>query len=116
MRDLTSYAGAIAPGVGHKQMTEKVLIEWASAEAIFIKRKPKRTTMWVIFASPQQFKSLEKRYIDKKGSVTKVRSDIARFFTRGEAVDFAKERKIELTQIHYVGPEDFTEFEMQHGN
>ncbi len=81
-----------------------------------MKRKPKRTTMWVIFASPQQFKSLEKRYIDKKGSVTKLRSDIARFFTRGEAVDFAKERKIQLTVIRYIGQEDFTEFEMLHGN
>ncbi|MGZ9242405.1 MAG: hypothetical protein ACXW6K_18145 [Candidatus Binatia bacterium] len=64
--------------------------------------------MWVIFASPQQFKSLEKRYIDKKGSVTKLRSDTARFFTRGEAVDFTKERKIELAQIRYFGPQDFT--------
>jgi hypothetical protein len=78
-----------------------------------MKRKPKRTAMWVIFASPQQFKG-PNRYIDSSGSVTHIATLAAKFYSRDEAAEFAKKKNIELTEICYIGREDFTEREIQH--
>ena len=77
-------------------------------------RKPK--TLWVIFAGPQQHGGPGTRYIAKDGTVTGIKSRAAKFYSHGEAVEFAQHKKIKLTATRYIGQEDFTDFEIEMRN
>jgi hypothetical protein len=81
--------------------------------AVSPKRK-KKQTLFVIFAGPQQFGRPGTQYIAKDGSRTGIKARAAKFYSHQEAVNFAKNGKIELTAITYIGQEDFTDFEIQH--
>jgi hypothetical protein len=71
--------------------------------------------MFVIFAGPQQHGSPGTRYIATNGETTDIKSRAAKFHSFAAAQDFAKERSITLTDIKYIGQEDFTDFEIQVG-
>lgn len=68
----------------------------------------------MIFAGPQQFGRPGTGYIGKDGNRTDISLNAAKFWTRAEAQEFAKQKNIELTEITYIGQEDFTDFEIQH--
>jgi len=78
------------------------------------KRKKKKHTLFVIFYWPAQFGRPGTRYIAKDGGQTDLRLNAAKFWTQTEAKEFAKQKNIELTEITYIGQEDFTDFEIQH--
>lgn len=73
----------------------------------------KLTTMYVIFACPQQLGRSGTLYIANDGSQTHLKSHAARFSSFSDAQEFAKKKKIELTAVRYIGQKDFTEFEIQ---
>jgi len=77
--------------------------------------RKKKTTLWVIFAGPEPVKGPGTRYVAHDGTVTANRSDAARFYSFDDAAEFAKQKKIELTAIRYIGRAEFTDFEIQHG-
>jgi hypothetical protein len=70
--------------------------------------------MFVIFSGPQQFGRPGTHYIAKDGTRTEIRSHAAKFYSFTAAQEFAKRKNIELTDIRYIGQEDFTNFEIQH--
>jgi hypothetical protein len=76
--------------------------------------KRKKHTTYVIFAGPQQFGRPGTRYVAKDGTETDIKSRAAKFYSHYDAVEFAKQKNIELTAITYIGREDFTDFKMQH--
>ena len=76
----------------------------------------KRKSMFVIFAGPQQHGGPGTRYITGNGQATDLKSRAAKFFSRADAQDFAEERGITLTDIKFIGQEDFTDSEMQMGD
>jgi hypothetical protein len=78
------------------------------------RRKKKKHTAYVIFAGPQQFGGPGTQYIAEDGSRTGIKARAAKFYSHYDAVEFAKQKNIELTAITYIGQEDFTDFEMQH--
>lgn len=73
-------------------------------------------TMFVIFAGPQQHGRPGTRYIATNGDETDLKSHAAKFPTFPSAQDFAKESGITLTDIKYIGQEDFADFEIQIGD
>jgi len=82
------------------------------------RKREKKQTLFVIFAGPQQFDGLGTRYIAKDGKQTGIKSQAAKFYTPTEAQEFAnrmniKRMNIKLTEIRYIGQEDFTDFEVQ---
>ena len=77
---------------------------------------PRKHTMYVIFAGPQQFGRPGTSYFAEDGKRTEIRSQAAKFYTLTEAQEFAKRMNIELTAITYIGQEDFTDFEIQRDN
>lgn len=69
--------------------------------------KRKRETRWVIFASPEQHDG-PSHYIAEDGKkVTQNRLLAASFYTHSEAVAFAKEKKITLGAVPYIGQVDY---------
>jgi hypothetical protein len=77
---------------------------------------PKRKTMFVIFAGPEQHGRPGTRYIAKDGSKTEAKSHAAKFYSHVDAAEFAKTMNIKLTELIYIGPDDFTSFEIEQGN
>jgi hypothetical protein len=75
---------------------------------------PNRTTMFVIFAGPQQHGRPGTRYIAKDGSKTEIKSHAAKFDTHADAEEFAKQKNVKLTELTYIGQDDFTDFEIQY--
>jgi hypothetical protein len=73
-----------------------------------------RTTMYVIFAGPQQHGRSGTRYIAKDGTKTDLRTNAAKFYLLEDAKAFTKNMSITLTENTYIGQEDFTDFEIQH--
>jgi hypothetical protein len=73
----------------------------------------KKHTLFVIFARPEQHGRPGTLYIAKDGSRTKIKSRAANFYSFEDAKDFAKDKKIKLTALTYIGQEDFTDFEIQ---
>ena len=71
--------------------------------------RKKKKTMWVIFARPQQFGRPGNRYFALDGTVTKIPKLAAKFFTLGDAQEFVKAKRIELSAIRYIGQDDFQE-------
>jgi hypothetical protein len=70
--------------------------------------------MWVIFAMPQAHRGPNNRFVAKDGTKTDSRTLAARFYTHGDAQEFAKEKNIKLDgAMTYIGQLDFTEFELQ---
>ena len=76
----------------------------------------KNKSMFVIFAGPQQHGRPGTRYIAFNGNVTEIKSQAAIFPTQELAQDFVKEIGITLTELKYIGQEDFTDCEIQIGN
>lgn len=74
--------------------------------------KKKRQTLFVIFASPQQFGGPGNRYIAQDGSITDIRSKAARFYSWNDAKDFADEKGIVLGGPIDIGQEEFAPFEL----
>nr|WP_281720751.1 hypothetical protein [Nitrosomonas nitrosa] len=72
----------------------------------------KKNTLFVIFASPQNFGG-PNRYFAKDGSVTNISSLAAKFWTWSDAKTFAEEKGIELNKLHQIGQEDFTDFDLR---
>ena len=68
---------------------------------------PKRNTMFVIFTSPQQHGRRGTRYIAKDGTKTEIISQAAKFYSFADAQEFAKQMNIELTELTYIGQDDF---------
>ncbi|CBE68069.1 protein of unknown function [Candidatus Methylomirabilis oxygeniifera] len=77
---------------------------------------PKRKTLFVIFAGPQQHGGPGTCYIAQDGTITGIRSRAAKFYSFAEAERFAKARNITLSAITYIGQEGFTDFEIQMGS
>ena len=75
------------------------------------RKRKKRTTMHVIFASPRQWNG-PNHYIAEDGTVTDSKKRAAKFFTYEEAREFAKTKKIELSETRYIQAEDFGEFDI----
>ena len=71
--------------------------------------------MFVIFARPQQHGRPGTLYIAKDGTRTERKFRAAKFYSFEDAKDFAKDKKIKLTALTYIGQEDFTDFEIQLG-
>jgi len=67
----------------------------------------KRTTMFAIFAGPQQHDHPGTRYIAKDGTKTEIISQAAKFYSFADAQEFAKQMNIELTALTYIGQDDF---------
>ena len=76
-----------------------------------LKQKTKKTRMFVIFAEPEQYGG-RNSYITPDGRVTKVKVNAAKFYSHAEAEQFAKEKKIELGAVPYIGREDFKDSEV----
>jgi len=76
------------------------------------KRKTKKTRMFVIFAEPEQYGGSGNSYIALDGKVTKLKVNAAKFYSHAEAEQFAKEKKIELGAVPYIGREDFKDSEV----
>jgi hypothetical protein len=74
--------------------------------------KKKKRTLFVIFASPQNFGG-PNRYFAKDGRVTDISSLAAKFWTWDDAKTFALEKRIELNQLRHIGQEDFTDFDLR---
>lgn len=72
-------------------------------------RKNKR---YVIFDGPQQRGGPGTRYFSDDGTSTEYRSKAAKFFTATDAIDFAKRYNILIDALHYIGIEDFTDFDL----
>ncbi len=68
---------------------------------------PQRTTLFVIFTSPQQHGLPGTRYIAKDGTKTEIISQAAKFYSFADAQEFAKQMNIELTALTYIGHDDF---------
>ena len=75
------------------------------------KRKTNKATMFVIFAEPERYGG-RNSYITPDGRVTKVKVNAAKFSSHSEAKLFAKEKKIELGAVPYIGREDFKDSEI----
>lgn len=76
--------------------------------------KGTRTTMWVIFAQPQQFGGANNRFIARDGTKTESRKQAAKFYTAEAAQEFAKEKNITLDgAMMYIGQMDFPNFDLQ---
>jgi hypothetical protein len=73
--------------------------------------KKKKQTLFVIFDGPQQHGGPGTRYISEAGTSTAYRHEAASFFTFTDAKTFADTKGIVLTDMVYIGQEDFTEFE-----
>jgi hypothetical protein len=68
----------------------------------------KRYRAYVIFVRPEQHRD-GSNYIANDGTVTDNKDRAAQFLTHGEALAFAKIRKITLNDVtRYIGQEDFT--------
>jgi hypothetical protein len=68
----------------------------------------KRYRAYVIFVRPEQHEG-GSNYIANDGTVTGNKDNAAQFLTHGEALAFAKIRKITLNDVtRYIGQEDFT--------
>jgi hypothetical protein len=86
----------------------------AEQEVTGMASKPK--TMWVIFAPPQQSGPRANLYIALDGTRTESKQEGAKFYSNTRALEFAKEKNIELDgAMRYVAQDDFNEFEMQEG-
>ena len=70
--------------------------------------KEKVYRAYVIFVRPEQHRA-DSNYIANDGTVTDNKDHAATFLTHGEALGFAKIRKITLNDVtRYIGQEDFT--------
>ncbi|WP_419660737.1 hypothetical protein Dvar_11410 [Desulfosarcina variabilis str. Montpellier] len=69
-------------------------------------------TLFVIFVGPEQHAGPGNRYYTNDGEVTGIKGKAAKFYTFGDAKDFAAENNIDLTARTHIGREDFTEFEL----
>ena len=75
--------------------------------------KRKRTTMWVIFAQPQQFGGANNLFMARDGTKTESRKQAAKFYTAGAVQEFAKEKNITLDgAMTYIGQMDFSNFDL----
>jgi hypothetical protein len=72
-----------------------------------------KQTLFVIFASSQQYEAPRTCYIAQDGTTSMMRSKAARFYSFAEAKQFAKENHIKFNAHTYIGLEDFTDVEMQ---
>ena len=72
--------------------------------------KPK--SLWVIFFGPQDFGGPRTKYYDENGKVTKMKNEAAKFYTFEAAKEFADKKEIELSEIKYIGQEDFLESDL----
>jgi hypothetical protein len=63
---------------------------------------PKRETLFVIFAGPQQYGALGTRYFAKDGTRTDIKVRAAKFYSFEDAEEFAKNRNIILTATTYI--------------
>ena len=71
----------------------------------------KKNQRHVIFASPER-QGEPSSYIDYDGAVTDVPSRVAKFLTLVEAKSFADMKGIELTDVVYIGLQDFNDSEL----
>jgi len=67
----------------------------------------------VIFNGPQQHGGPGTRYFSYVGISTEYRIQADRFFTATDAMHFAQRTNIPLEALHYIGIEDFTDFELR---
>lgn len=72
------------------------------------KKRKKRHTVYVIFASPEQHRGLNV-YFGNDGSITDIPSQVAKFHTFESAQAFAAQHKIELSAVHYIGRAEFSD-------
>jgi hypothetical protein len=71
------------------------------------------TTMWVIFAGPQQFRGSGTRYIAWDGSVTDRKNEAQKFSTAESARAFAADKGIAVDgETRHLGQENFTQAEI----
>jgi hypothetical protein len=68
-------------------------------------------TLYVIFASPQQFHQ-RNRYIADDGTVTDRKEKAAKFDSFDAAEAFTQSKGIALSERTYIGIEQFSEFEL----
>jgi hypothetical protein len=73
----------------------------------------KKQTLFVIFSAPHQHAGPGTHYIATDGSTTTLRPKAARFYTFAEAKDFAQQNHITLNAHTYIGPEEFTDFDLR---
>jgi hypothetical protein len=73
----------------------------------------KKTQRYVIFDGPQQHGRPGTRYFANDGTSTEYKYKAAKFFTAIEAIDFAARQTIPLDELHSVGIEDFTDFDLR---
>ena len=76
---------------------------------------PPKKSLWVIYDGPQQFGATRQKYVATDGTVTDVKTRAARFETAAAAQEFVKAKSIALSEIRYIGTEDFTDAELQGG-
>ena len=72
-----------------------------------------KESLYVLFTVPQQRVASGACYIALDGYPTKMRSKGARFHSYADAKAFAKENRIALSGLTYIGFEDFTDVELK---
>ena len=68
---------------------------------------------YVIYHGPQHHGGPGTRYFTEGGTSTEDRSKAVKFFTVADALDFAQRNEILIDALHYIGIEDFTDFDLQ---
>ena len=68
--------------------------------------RSKKVSLHVIFFGPQNFGGPNK-YYDENGAVTDSKNDAAKFYSVEAAKEFADQKKIKLSEIKYIGQEDY---------
>lgn len=76
----------------------------------------KRSTKYVIFARPEQHGGPGTSYIADDGTITDKKHRAAKFDSFAEAEEFAIMKNIRLTETKYIGPVDFSDFEIDMGS
>jgi hypothetical protein len=72
-----------------------------------------KESLFVLFTVPQQRVASGAYYIARDGYPTVVRSEAARFSSYADTKAFAKENRIALNGLTYIGLEDFTDVELK---
>ena len=69
-------------------------------------------TRYVIFSGPQQIRGPGTHYIASNGSVTKNQHEAVKFFADSAAREWAQKQGIEITDMVYIGQEDFNKTDL----
>jgi hypothetical protein len=75
--------------------------------------KKAKVSLFVLYTAPQQQAGFGACYIAWDGYPTILRSKGARFHSYADAKAFAKENRVALNGLTYIGLEDFTDVELK---